>query len=111
MKRNIFSVLTVLFLFVSLQVPGSVCASDMPKGQKGESIGIMTGKGQRWVEILQDGVIKRYVPFGTLPQDKVKVDQRLLDDLHKMRINSRVKIGWEFQKYLRVVRIEVIENP
>ena len=89
-----------------------VHASEMPNGKKGMVTGIVASKGQHWIEVMVDGgIIKRYIPFGGLPEDDRDYDQPTLDQIQQIRIGDRVELQWEFQKYLRIARIKSLGRP
>ena len=106
-----------LFLILAflLQPPNAVNsarAAEMPNGKKGVVTGLVASKGQHWIEVMVDGgIIKRYIPFGGLPEDGKDYDPSTVDQIRQIRIGDRVELQWEFQKYLRLARIKSLGRP
>jgi hypothetical protein len=107
MKKAHALVFALVFLSVGAGFARLAETAEMPRGQKGVTTGIVTAKGQNWIEVLgESGTIKRYIPFGALPEDGRKYDAPVLKQIRQTRLNSRVVLNWQFQKYLRVVSIK-----
>jgi hypothetical protein len=75
--------------------------------RKGGVIGLITGKGENFVEVKADGEEKgrKYVPHwrdGGLDKDMLK-------QIAKLTVGSRVRLDWEFDERARVVKVEVLK--
>ena len=83
--------------------------------RKGTVTGVVTAKGDNWIEVKADGEEKarRYTPHwkGGLPKDGGGPDKEVVAAIQKTPLNSRVKLEWEFQERPRVVKIEVLKKP
>ena len=109
-SRYLFFVVT--FLLLHANAINSAYAAEMPNGQKGTVTGIAASKGQHWIEVMSDGgIIKRYIPFGGLPEDGKDYDSSTVDQIRQIRIGDRVELRWEFQKYLRLASIKSLGRP
>src|SRR5688572_1650482 len=96
---------------------GSAAAAREKKDEprKGTVTGVVTGKGDNWIEVKADGEEKarRYVPHwkGGLPKDGGGPDKEMVAKIKDTAVNSRVKIDWEFEERARVTKIEVLRKP
>jgi hypothetical protein len=85
------------------------------ESRKGTVTGVVTAKGDNWIEVKADGEEKarRYVPHwkGGLPKDGGGPDKEMVAEIQKVAVNSRVKIDWEYEERARVVKIEVLKKP
>jgi hypothetical protein len=83
--------------------------------RKGTVTGLVTAKGDNWIEVKADGEEKarRYVPHwkGGLPKDGGGPDKDMLAKIKDTPLKSRVKLDWEFEERARVVKIEVLKKP
>ena len=77
--------------------------------------GVVTAKGDNWIEVKADGEEKarKYVPHwrGGLPKDGGGPDKDMVAKIKETAVNSRVKLDWEFEERARVVKIEVLKKP
>jgi len=73
--------------------------------KKGTVAGVLTAKGDGWVEIKADGEEKarRYYPHGNSPPE-------LRQAIRDTSLGSRVRIDWEFLERPRVLKLEVIKK-
>ena len=85
------------------------------EGRKGTVTGVVTAKGDNWLEVKADGEEKarRYVPHwkGGAPDKGGGPDKDMVAEIKKVAVNSRVKLDWEFEERARVVKIEVLKKP
>jgi len=92
---------------------GTALRAEPTEGQKGTLTGLLTAKGEAWIEVRADGDqdAKRYIPHwrGGLPKDGGGPDKAMLDAIKKLRVPNRVKLDWEFAEHLRVNSVEIIE--
>lgn len=83
--------------------------------RKGTITGVVTAKGENWIEVKADGEEKarRYVPHwrGGAPAAGGGPDKEMLAEIKKIDVNSRVKLEWVFEERPRVERIEVLKKP
>jgi RNA polymerase sigma factor (sigma-70 family) len=99
---------------VSALVGAALTASVAPaaEGDKGTVIGILTAKGENWIEVRADGDkdAKRYRPrwLGGAPQDGGGLDKPVLDSFKKLFVPNRVKLDWVIAEGPRVTAVEAI---
>ena len=106
-------------LVVALIGLGSAPAgwADDAKGEtrKGTVTGVVTAKGDAWIEVKADGEEKarRYVPHwrGGAPKDGGGPDKGMVAEIKKVPLNGRVKLDWVFEERPRVEKIEVLAKP
>jgi hypothetical protein len=83
--------------------------------RKGTVTGLVTAKGDNWIEVKADGEEKgrRYVPHwkGGLPANGGGPDKEMVAELKKIEVGSRVKLEWVFEERPRVEKIEVLKKP
>ncbi|MCI0702613.1 MAG: hypothetical protein L0241_16135 [Planctomycetia bacterium] len=100
-----------------LKAPGKVEKKDekKEKDRKGTVTGVVTAKGDNWIEVKADGEEKarRYVPQwkGGLPKDGGGPDKGMVAQIKKVPLKSRVRIEWLFEERPRVMKIEVLKKP
>ena len=86
-----------------------------PAKRGGTIVGEVVKKDRNWIEIKADGEEKprRYTPrwIGGMPSAGGGLDKKILEEIGKLKIGSRVKIQWEFEERPRVVKIEVLKEP
>ncbi len=84
------------------------------KEKKGTVVGVVTAKGDNWIEVKADGEEKgrRYVPHwvGGLPKDGGGLDKKMLAQIKMIPLKSRVRLEWSFQERPRVEKIEVLKK-
>jgi hypothetical protein len=80
--------------------------------RKGTVTGVVTAKGESWIEVKGDGEEKarRYVPHwrGGAPAAGGGPDKEMVDRIKKVPLKSRVKLEWVFEERPRVEKIEVL---
>lgn len=85
------------------------------EGRKGTVTGVVTAKGDNWIEVKADGEEKarRYVPHwkGGNPDKGGGPDKEMVAEIKKVAVNSRVKLDWAFEERPRVEKIEVLKKP
>ncbi|MFM7109687.1 MAG: hypothetical protein ACKO26_00970 [Planctomycetota bacterium] len=84
-----------------------------PRQRKGELTGVVTGKGDNWIEVKADGEEKarKYVPHwrGGNPNMGGGPDKAMVAELKKVPLKSRVRLEWTFEERPRVEKIEVLK--
>jgi hypothetical protein len=87
---------------------------DADEGKKGTVTGVVTAKGDNWIEVKADGEEKarRYVPHwkGGLPKDGGGPDKEMIAKIKETPVKARVQIEWSFQERPRVDKIEVLKK-
>jgi hypothetical protein len=82
--------------------------------RKGSVTGLVTAKGDTWIEVKGDGEEKgrRYVPHwrGGAPADGGGLDKHMLAKIKDIPIHSRVALEWVFEERPRVEKIEVLKK-
>ena len=84
------------------------------KDRKGTVTGVVTAKGDNWIEVKADGEEKarRYVPHwkGGQPKDGGGPDKEMVAQIKKIELKERVRLEWEFEERARVVKVEVLKK-
>jgi hypothetical protein len=84
--------------------------------RKGTVTGVVTKKDEsgKWVEVKADGEEKprKYVPHwrGGAPVDGGGLDKKMVAELKKVPLRSRVRLEWVFEERPRVEKIEVLKK-
>src|SRR5262245_18798236 len=77
------------------------------EGKKGSVSGVVTAKGDNWIEVKADGEEKprRYTPHwkGRLPKDGGGPDKEVVAKIKETPLKARVRIEWVFEERPRVV--------
>jgi len=106
------AVLTTLSLGLSGEASGEEPKKDAEK--KGTVTGVVTAKGDNWVEVKADGEEKarRYVPHwrGGAPKDGGGPDKEMVKTLKDVPVKARVRLEWSFEERPRVEKIEVLRK-
>lgn len=108
-------VYSVVFLVGAMLVQSGQTREEKtaPK-KKGTVVGILSTKGENWIEVKADGEEKgrRYVPHwrGGLPKDGGGLDKQMLAEFRKIKVGSRVRIEWIFEERPRVEKIELLNS-
>src|SRR5262245_39542145 len=113
---------TFLRLLVVALVGGCLAGSasaDEKKGKdekkKGTVAGVVTAKGDNWIEVKADGEDKgrRYVPHwrGGAPNAGGGLDKKMLATFKTLKVGSRVRLEWVFEERPRAEKIEVLKAP
>jgi hypothetical protein len=83
--------------------------------RKGTVTGVVTAKGDNWIEVKADGEEKarRYVPHwrGGAPADGGGLDKEMVGKIKETPVNSRVRLEWSFEERPRVEKIEILKKP
>jgi len=102
-----------------LSVAATAAAMQEPKepkeGQrKGTVVGVVTAKGENWIEVKADGEEKarRYVPHwrGGAPAQGGGPDKAMVAQIRATPVGSRVRLEWEFEERPRVVKLELLKK-
>jgi hypothetical protein len=109
---------TVLVLAAAI-LAGSVWAADdkprEPAKKAGTVVGTVTAKEKNWLEVKADGEEKarRYMArwVGGAPAAGGGPDKKMVETIAKIKVGSRVRLGWEFDERPRVVKVEVLRQP
>jgi hypothetical protein len=86
---------------------------DADEGKKGTVTGIVTAKGDNWIEVKADGEEKprRYMPNwkGGQPKDGGGPDKEVVARIKEAPVKARVRLEWSFHERPRVEKIEVLK--
>lgn len=81
--------------------------------RSGTVMGTVTAKGEAWIEVKADGEEKarRYHPrwIGGAPKDGGGPDKEMVKAIREVKMDSRVRLQWEFEERPRVVKLEVLK--
>lgn len=110
-------------LLVAACLPGAAVAQDKKdekkddkkkEEKKGTVVGVLSAKGDNWIEIKADGEEKarRYVPHwrGGAPDKGGGPDKEMVASIKKLKVGSRLRIEWVFEERARVEKIEVLKE-
>lgn len=109
--------MTVIGLLVAATAGAPTAPADDTKDEprQGTAAGVVTAKGDHWIEIKADGEEKgrRYVPHwkGGLPKDGGGLDRDMLARLKATPLGARVRIEWVYAERLRIAKIDVLRRP
>ena len=110
---RILSLTAVLALAVSDPAPADEPKTDGER-RKGTVTGVVTAKGENWIEVKADGEEKgrRYVPHwrGGLPKDGGGPDKEMVAKIKAVPVKARVRLEWSFEERPRVEKIEVLRK-
>jgi hypothetical protein len=90
----------------------SLCGSEFPIQKSGDLLGILTSKGQAWIEVKEDeGFNYRYLsPWrGGSPTNGGGFDPKMLDQIDGLVVGNRVSLSWYWDGHLRVRKVKVIK--
>lgn len=80
----------------------------------GTIVGTLTAKGKDFIEVKAPGEEKgrRYVPHwvGGLPAQGGGLDKKVLKQFEPLTVGDRVRLEWEFEERLRVLRVEALKG-
>ena len=105
-------------LGLALTVSAAGRADDAKKspdeGKKGTVTGVVTAKGDNWIEVKADGEEKarKYVPHwkGGAPAAGGGPDKAMVARLKEIPLKSRVRLEWTFEERPRVEKIEILKS-
>ena len=84
------------------------------EGRKGTVTGVVTAKGDNWIEVKADGEEKarKYVPHwkGGNPNQGGGPDKDMVAKIKDTPVHSRVRLEWVFEERPRVEKIEVLKK-
>ncbi len=86
------------------------------ENRKGTVTGVVTKKDDagKWIEVKADGEVKarKYVPHwrGGAPKDGGGPDKKMVAEIKKVALKSRVRLEWVFEERPRVEKIEVLKK-
>jgi hypothetical protein len=82
--------------------------------RKGVVTGVVTAKGESWIEVKGDGEerARRYVPHwrGGAPAAGGGLDKEMVARIKEVPVHSRVMLNWVFEERPRVEKIEVLRT-
>lgn len=85
-----------------------------PEKRGGTVTGVVTAKGDNWIEVKADGEEKarRYTPnwVGGAPAQGGGFDKNTLKDIAGLTVKSRIRLEWTFEERPRIKKIEVIKK-
>lgn len=113
--------MSIMRVWAALAVACFVCSAgraaedkkDEPK--KGTVTGVVTAKGENFIEIKADGEEKgrKYVPHwrGGAPASGGGLDKKMIASIKETPIGARVRIEWVFEERPRVAVLEILKKP
>jgi RNA polymerase sigma factor (sigma-70 family) len=110
-KKTLFPAIVGATMAGGLFVPNTTASAEEPT--KSTLAGLLVAKSANSIDVRADGEkeAKRYIPMwiGGLPKDGGGPDAATVEAIKKLRVPNRVRLNWEFQEHLRVLRVEVVE--
>lgn len=79
---------------------------------KGTMEGILSAKGETWIEVLDDGdFLHRFIPqwIGEGPANGGSFDQAMIQLIAELVVGNRVQIVWAHDGHLRVLRAKILQ--
>jgi hypothetical protein len=122
MRRSRFGFLAVVLLSAFFSAGHFSYASDAREGKSGIVTGVVTAKGEDWIEVKADKARKaeRYVPFFTVgmiqdgqggtPQLGGKYDAGVVEQIRQITPGARVEVSWRFEQEMRIVSINILDK-
>jgi hypothetical protein len=107
--------LAAVLLFACIATADDKKANDKSQeGKKGTVVGVVTAKGETWIEVKADGEerARRYMPHwrGGAPKDGGGPDKKIVAEIKDVPVGSRVRLEWSFQERPRVEKLEVLKR-
>jgi hypothetical protein len=89
---------------------------DKKDEKKGAVVGVLTAKGDNWIEVKADGEEKarRYTPHWLAAeknQGSAGLDKKMVAIIKELKVDSRVRVEWEYDERARVVKVKVLKTP
>jgi len=101
-------------LVIAFSVLGVAVEQKKDGEKKGTVTGVVTAKGDNWIEVKADGEEKgrRYVPHwrGGNPKDGGGPDKEMVAKIKEIPLKARVRLEWTFEERPRVEKIEVLKK-
>ncbi len=110
---SMFALPRKLLLLLILCVLTSVGAQfgELPLKTKGKLDGILSAKGNSWIEVKDDeGYPHRYLPgwIGGPPNRGGGYDRAILSQFDEIPVGNRVQLTWHWDGHLRVDRLKLL---
>ena len=109
----VLSGLLCLLVVLAPSVGGEKKAKDPMEGKKGTAIGVLTSKGDIFIELKADGEEKarKYIPEwrGGVPAQGGGLDKAILKQFSQLTVGSRIEVQWVFHERLRALEIKVLK--
>lgn len=103
------------FSLLTAQDKAQKKAKNPEEGRKGTVTGLVTSKGDNWIEVKADGEEKgrKYFPHwvGGNPAQGGGPDKKIIAEIKKTPLKSRVSLEWLFEERPRVEKIELLSKP
>ncbi len=103
------------FSLLTAQDKAQKKAKNIEEGRKGTVTGLVTSKGDNWIEVKADGEEKgrKYFPHwvGGNPAQGGGPDKKMIAEIKKTPLKSRVSLEWLFEERPRVEKIELLSKP
>jgi len=82
-------------------------------GQSGTVTGLLSARGNNWIEVKTDGAEKatRYTPrwIGGMPRDGGGLDKGMIQVIAGVKTGDKVKLEWAYEERMRVVGLSKVE--
>jgi hypothetical protein len=89
--------------------------ADPNEGKKGKTIGTLTEKSEKFIEVKADGEEKarRYVPrwMGGNPDQGGGFDKKVVKSFNELKVGSRVEVEWVFEERFRALNVKTLALP
>ena len=108
------TVLTILLLGAISSGAGAQ-EKNSSEGKKGKTIGTLTEKSEKFIEVKADGEEKarRYVPrwVGGAPDQGGGLDKKVVKSFIALQVGSRVEVEWVYEERFRALSVKVLALP
>ena len=102
----------LVLLMVGTGLPAGEKKTGKDEQRKGTVVGVLTAKGENYVEVKGDGEAKgrKYFPhwIGGTPAKGGGLDKAILKQIGQLKVGSRIRLEWDYEERPRIVRIEVL---
>jgi hypothetical protein len=118
-SRILLLLFTLLMLTLLASLTPVSLAQEKPKdpneGKKGKTIGMLTEKSEKFIEVKADGEEKarRYVPqwVGGNPDKGGGPDKKTVKTFLELKVGSRVEVEWVYEERFRALKVTVLALP
>ncbi len=107
-----FVIKKIIQIFFSLSLFSFNVSAELPIKQSGKLLGILTSKGEAWVQVKEDGgLVSRYLaPWqGGSPSRGGGFNLKSIERFKELVVGNRVWIEWYWDGHLRVNKIKELK--
>lgn len=117
-RRQVYPILGTTAFALLLGLLTTADAQDKKKekdpneGKKGKTIGTLTAKAEKFIEVKADGEEKarKYVPRW-VGDGGGGLEKAMLKTFSELKVGSRVEVEWQFEERFRALAVKVLAPP